>query len=443
MIVYVDLENVNEKGLTGLHFLNENDILYIFYSCQVPRLKKEYWDISNEKNLTIRTKKLYKTVKNGLDFYIASQLGADTILYPEEEFAIISEDNDFEGIKDYWARVASKKHKVFLAPNIKEALKCSPNKRGDYVRSTEVLLPVESMERTSVSKDNIEELLEMAEEKGLRFTYNYCLRTFKKEGVSIYRRLKGILSEQSELSKSEEDNEVMEETPVCEETEECSGVQEEEESSGEETEEISDFMPISPLPVLEQGTSPQDFSMYGLIESMAIAERIIEEGNGTPIKDVAAFLTKTGDFAKGPHFGDYYGIFQGIKVSDIIMDIKRFAASGAFTVTNEIIDNIDESILNEFASPTPNSFFEKKSFDEYRDIDWIYLMQSGNILSAKEWKGVLPMLDRLCFITAKKDDIATFLRRANKETLSKIKKLKGRSSNGKKATLQYILQHVS
>lgn len=32
MIVYVDLENVNEKGLTGLHFLNENDILYIFYS---------------------------------------------------------------------------------------------------------------------------------------------------------------------------------------------------------------------------------------------------------------------------------------------------------------------------------------------------------------------------------------------------------------------------
>ena len=86
---------------------------------------------------------------------------------------------------------------------------------------------------------------------------------------------------------SSKESQVQDEQPAETEvvvTEEPNKVDEVETPSEEETKEVSDFMPLSPLPVLEQETSPQDFSMYGLVESMAIAERII------PIKNTNSFI---------------------------------------------------------------------------------------------------------------------------------------------------------
>lgn len=153
MIFYVDYENVHNEGMDGIDYLNEQDIMYIFYSQAAPNIKKYYLQVVNSNNINVELRKLKNIHKNGIDFYIASQLGADTERY-NDDFSIISNDKGYEAVREYWTNASPHKYSIFLSDSIKNAIAQMDDSRGRLVRESELVIPVEKM--LNITKTSVE-----------------------------------------------------------------------------------------------------------------------------------------------------------------------------------------------------------------------------------------------------------------------------------------------
>lgn len=100
-VFLVDYENVvSYGGLKGIRFLNEQDKIVIFFSEVCPNIRKDELDPIINSGCGFKTYKLVKTGKNGLDFYISVETGAQ-IEQGEKQIAIISNDKGFQAVVDY------------------------------------------------------------------------------------------------------------------------------------------------------------------------------------------------------------------------------------------------------------------------------------------------------------------------------------------------------
>ena len=125
----IDFENVRSDGLRGINWLSENDTVVIFYSNNADTLTFEAMDLILNSNAAIRKFKIARGGKNALDFQLATYLG---FLIHENEnpyFYIISRDNGFHYVIDFWKRTYRYEGYVFCCPSIAEAY--STQKRFD------------------------------------------------------------------------------------------------------------------------------------------------------------------------------------------------------------------------------------------------------------------------------------------------------------------------
>lgn len=128
----VDYENVRERGLKGLYALTNNDTLIIFYSSVCKKIRNEdLIEIENSKCI-FNVVKLVKTGKNSLDFYIAATTG-EKVSNNEKEIAIISNDNGFQSIVDYYRQ--NKLSRVIKASTIERAIIAFGNSSGSAKRN--------------------------------------------------------------------------------------------------------------------------------------------------------------------------------------------------------------------------------------------------------------------------------------------------------------------
>ena len=161
MYFLVDFENVKSSGLRGTDYLEKEDYVTIFFSKEAHSCESRYLEEIEQSGCTFDTCKLLKTGKNGLDFYIATRVGEFYGGGHKEQVAIISKDQGFNAVRDYWDARLENGNKIIIAPSIERSL-IAGNEKSERV-------------------------------KRLKQKLNSLHRFGKKQGLEIYGRLKPIL----------------------------------------------------------------------------------------------------------------------------------------------------------------------------------------------------------------------------------------------------------
>lgn len=122
MYFLIDFENVKSNGLRGADFLEENDYVTLFFSSVAHNCENRYLEEIEQSGCTFDTCKLVKPGKNGLDFYIATRVGEFYGSGHNDRVAIISKDQGFCAVRDYWESRLPANKKIILSPSIERSL---------------------------------------------------------------------------------------------------------------------------------------------------------------------------------------------------------------------------------------------------------------------------------------------------------------------------------
>lgn len=98
----VDFENVKKDGLDGVHLLNSEDKVCIFYSKNADSITFDQHRRIMESKADIELCKVEVGSKNALDFQLATQLGFLVANKAAAQYYIVSKDKGFEILSGYW-----------------------------------------------------------------------------------------------------------------------------------------------------------------------------------------------------------------------------------------------------------------------------------------------------------------------------------------------------
>lgn len=98
----VDFENVGVGGMDGVEKLSDRDRVVIFYGKQAAAVPFERHIEIASSRAEVRYIKVDKTGKNFLDFQLSSYCGYLIGSTSEKEFIIVSRDNGFGSMEDFW-----------------------------------------------------------------------------------------------------------------------------------------------------------------------------------------------------------------------------------------------------------------------------------------------------------------------------------------------------
>ncbi|WP_409968298.1 PIN domain-containing protein [Bengtsoniella intestinalis] len=103
MIFLIDFENISTGGLTGIDQLTANDQILLFYSEMANKISIDL-HLQLERSPAKREYFCVKTGrKNALDFQLATHLGYLIASNPKEDYAIVSKDEGFNALVDFWS----------------------------------------------------------------------------------------------------------------------------------------------------------------------------------------------------------------------------------------------------------------------------------------------------------------------------------------------------
>lgn len=114
-IFLVDYENVNAAGLQGIDQLIQEDQVLLFYTEKAATLPISLHKKINASKAKTDYFEVGSGSKNSLDFQLASYIGYLIAQDPKEDYYIVSRDNGFKAVKDFWVK---RNVKVDLAMNL-------------------------------------------------------------------------------------------------------------------------------------------------------------------------------------------------------------------------------------------------------------------------------------------------------------------------------------
>lgn len=159
MYFLVDFENVLSDGLRGAQYLKADDTVIIFYSQVCEQVQQGVIRQIMDSACHLDICKLQKQGKNALDFYIATYLGAVFGSGYAGKAAIVSRDQGFTAVRDYWKGYAGKTAEVILGPTLEQCI-----------------------------------LLANEKQSGRKILYLDSVKTFgKKDGLEIYRKMRYLI----------------------------------------------------------------------------------------------------------------------------------------------------------------------------------------------------------------------------------------------------------
>ena len=118
----IDYENVHGQGMRGTEYLLSSDYVIVFYSNSSPAMESRYLNDIQNSGCVFEVCKLLTQRKNGLDFYIATKVGA---LFGAEcckNAVIVSNDAGFQSIREFWQERSGTKHRVALSESIEQGI---------------------------------------------------------------------------------------------------------------------------------------------------------------------------------------------------------------------------------------------------------------------------------------------------------------------------------
>lgn len=214
MYFLVDFENVRSGGLRGVDYLEDSDYLTIFFSNAAHSCENRYLEEIERSGCHFDTCKLKNTGKNGLDFYIATRVGEFYGTGHKDRVAIISKDQGYKAVRDYWDVRLSANNKIIISPSVERSLIASNDnsdrvkrlknqlseididvfqaKHEERMRLQEILRQIFGETDYASKMSEIQDMLETA--KVPKIIYLNSLHRFgKKQGLEIYRRIKPVL----------------------------------------------------------------------------------------------------------------------------------------------------------------------------------------------------------------------------------------------------------
>lgn len=218
MYFLVDFENVRSDGLRGADYLEENDYLTIFFSNAAHSCENRYLEDIERSGCHFDTCKLKNIGKNGLDFYIATRVGEFYGTGHKDRVAIISKDQGYKAVRDYWDMRLPSNNKIILSPSVERSLiasndnsdrvKCLKNRLSgvdidvfqaryeERMRLQETLRQILDGTDYAGKMFEIQKMMETA--KTPKIVYLNSLHRFgKKQGLEIYRRIKPVLHQEA------------------------------------------------------------------------------------------------------------------------------------------------------------------------------------------------------------------------------------------------------
>lgn len=215
MYFLVDFENVKSSGLYGAEYLEAGDYLTIFFSEAAHICEWRYLDAIENSGCTFDTCKLKKSGKNGLDFYIATRVGEFYGNGHKEPAAIISKDQGFRAVRDYWD---ARNKKIILSPSIERSL-ISSNANTERVKrlrkkltGTDIAVFQAGYEERMKWMSSLRQIFGNGEYAGKLLEIQDVLETGKtpkviyldslhrfgrEQGLEIYRKIRPVLLEQA------------------------------------------------------------------------------------------------------------------------------------------------------------------------------------------------------------------------------------------------------
>ncbi len=211
MYFLVDFENVRNLGMRGTEFLLRSDCVVLFYSEAAPAIEQRHLNNIQLSGCGFEICKLLKKRKNGLDFYIATKVGALFGAERCQNLVIVSNDNGFQAVREYWQDRSGTKHRVALSESIEHGILAANenSERADLIRSCRKNVDIGNFYAAYQENLKLQRMLQEAF-SGTAFTgrlkeikeilkpgatpkviYLDSLRHFgRKEGQEIYRILK-------------------------------------------------------------------------------------------------------------------------------------------------------------------------------------------------------------------------------------------------------------
>ena len=122
MLFLIDYENVRNAGMRGVKYLQASDYIIIFYSGAAQAMETRYLNAIKNSGCTFETCRLIKTRKNGLDFYIATRLGELFGSGYQGSAVIISGDEGFQSLREYWQSRSKTPRRVFINESIERGI---------------------------------------------------------------------------------------------------------------------------------------------------------------------------------------------------------------------------------------------------------------------------------------------------------------------------------
>ena len=118
----IDFENTRDRGLDGVEYLTKEDSVTIFYSNSCKKIGQGRLQQIIDSKCEFDICCLQNTGKNALDFYIASRIGEIYGSGFSGTTAIVSKDNGFKAVKDYWKSCSCEQRNIILKPVIQESI---------------------------------------------------------------------------------------------------------------------------------------------------------------------------------------------------------------------------------------------------------------------------------------------------------------------------------
>lgn len=101
-IYLIDFENLRNEALVGIEQLTKEDRVYLFYSNHADSISFEMHQALMRCDALISYYKIRRGGKNSLDFQLTCQLSYLMGIVENELFYIVSRDNGFTFVRDFW-----------------------------------------------------------------------------------------------------------------------------------------------------------------------------------------------------------------------------------------------------------------------------------------------------------------------------------------------------
>lgn len=219
MYFLVDFENVRSSGLRGVDYLEDSDYLTIFYSDAAHSCENRYLEEIERSGCHFDTCKLIHTGKNGLDFYIATRVGEFYGAGHKDRVAIISKDNGYKAVRDYWDVRLPSNNKIIISQSVERSLiasndnsdrvKCLKEKLAgveidvfqaryeERMKLREILRQIFGGTDYAGKMPEIQKMMETG--KTPKVIYLNSLHQFgRKQGLEIYNQIKPVIYQNAE-----------------------------------------------------------------------------------------------------------------------------------------------------------------------------------------------------------------------------------------------------